>query len=219
MSSKKQQQKSVKTKTTKYSLHVEKWKDCQACSCAQGRNRVVLARGDVPCKVLFIGEAPGESEDTLGSPFVGVAGHLLEQKIIRNVFCDKLSGMTRAFTNILACIPREDTEDRKRGSKLAEPEHEQVDACQPRLAEFIKICNPKLIICLGKHAREWVGGDFKFSLKVNVPCIPVIHPSAINRMPLAKKSLECQRAVVIIQDAIDKYITNNAPYVNEEPPF
>jgi DNA polymerase len=31
----------------------------------------------VPCDVLFIGEAPGESEDAIGIPFIGPAGHLL----------------------------------------------------------------------------------------------------------------------------------------------
>ena len=38
-------------------------------------------RGSIPFNVLFVGEAPGESEDVLGFPFVGPAGKLLDHII------------------------------------------------------------------------------------------------------------------------------------------
>jgi uracil-DNA glycosylase len=41
----------------------------------------VLAKGKLPCDVLFVGEAPGESEDVTGTPFIGPAGRLLDEMI------------------------------------------------------------------------------------------------------------------------------------------
>lgn len=55
--------------TSLYQLHVNRWKDCELCSLCEGRKRVVLSRGTVPADVLFIGEAPWVSEDTIGKPF------------------------------------------------------------------------------------------------------------------------------------------------------
>jgi uracil-DNA glycosylase len=50
---------------------------CGSNLCPLAR-KVVLARGTLPCDVLFIGEGPGVSEDVTGRPFVGPAGSLLD---------------------------------------------------------------------------------------------------------------------------------------------
>lgn len=42
-----------------YRDHRAKWNNCTACSLCERRRHVVLYRGDLPCDVLFIGEAPG----------------------------------------------------------------------------------------------------------------------------------------------------------------
>jgi uracil-DNA glycosylase len=63
---------------------------------------VVLCRGRLPCDVLFVGEAPGVSEDVLGRPFVGPAGKLLDTIVER-----ALDGQYDcAMTNLVACIPK-----------------------------------------------------------------------------------------------------------------
>lgn len=54
---------------TKFELHVQTWSECSACFLSERRQNVVLARGDIPCDVLFVGEAPGPSEDIIGAPF------------------------------------------------------------------------------------------------------------------------------------------------------
>ena len=70
---------------TRYSLFVEKWKDCRDCYLCETRNRIVFARGTIPADVLFLGEAPGESENVTGVPFDGPAGNLLDAIIGRSV--------------------------------------------------------------------------------------------------------------------------------------
>ena len=58
-------------------------KKCQSCkSCALGatRTNLVFADGNPEtARIVLIGEAPGESEDLEGKPFVGRAGQLLDE--------------------------------------------------------------------------------------------------------------------------------------------
>jgi uracil-DNA glycosylase len=77
---------------TLWSAHVDDWKDCTRCPLHTVRSNVVLARGSIPCDILFVGEAPGRSEDALGKPFVGPAGILLDEMIE-----DALSGIVLGF--------------------------------------------------------------------------------------------------------------------------
>ena len=46
---------------------------------AATRKTVVFGAGNADAELMFVGEAPGASEDEQGVPFVGRAGKLLEQ--------------------------------------------------------------------------------------------------------------------------------------------
>src|SRR3954471_2435855 len=83
--------------------HVARWRDCTRCPLSQQRSNIVLARGQVPCDVLFVGEAPGASEDALAQPFCGPAGHLLDQIVERAL----PPIVSYAMTNLVCCFPRE----------------------------------------------------------------------------------------------------------------
>lgn len=61
--------------------HHQKWQNCQQCLLHLNRSQVVTFRGESPCDVLLVGEAPGRSEDALGSPFVGESGYCLKDII------------------------------------------------------------------------------------------------------------------------------------------
>jgi uracil-DNA glycosylase len=55
-------------------------RDCTRCSeLAATRKTVVFGAGNADADLMFIGEAPGASEDEQGLPFVGRAGKLLDQ--------------------------------------------------------------------------------------------------------------------------------------------
>src|SRR5581483_11002441 len=52
---------------------------CVRCSeLAATRKTVVFGAGNADADLMFVGEAPGASEDERGLPFVGRAGKLLE---------------------------------------------------------------------------------------------------------------------------------------------
>lgn len=85
-----------------FQRHKAKWIDCQRCSLCERRKHVVLVRGKIPAPVLFIGEAPGASEDVLGRPFVGPAGKLLDHIIEKGID----GQYDYAITNLVGCIPK-----------------------------------------------------------------------------------------------------------------
>lgn len=177
---------------TPWQKHVKQWRRCTRCLLANQRSRVCLARGKVPCDVLFVGEAPGLSEDTLGSPFVGPAGNLLQKIIDRN-----LRGRSYCLTNLVGCFPREAKE-----LGVNEPPKEAIEACSDRLEQMIELCNPRLVIAVGKLSDKWLKKSHGFPERL--PYEMVIHPAAILRMDPVQRGLAAQRLAVVIQDAVEE---------------
>lgn len=191
---------------TALQVFVEKWKSCDLCVLHKTRNRIVLGRGSIPCDVLFCAEAPGLSEDVIGQPMVGPAGHLLDTIIERAMEYseDGMPRWTYALTNLVCCLPI----DPETGAKAVEPEEEHVQACSERLKEFIAICNPKLIVCVGRLARDYAEPGMKHSLDLGYdgPRIDILHPAAILRMNVAGQGLAIQKCVVQISQAVSEHV-------------
>jgi len=175
--------------TSLYQRYVARWKNCRRCLLCSQRRRIVLARGRVPAPILFVGEAPGSSEDVLGRPFVGPAGHLLD-----SIIGQALDGQyDYALTNLVACYPRE-----AKAVGVNEPPSEAIEACQPRLAEFIGICRPQVIVCVGDLASK----NLKLPSRGQGPTVVgITHPAAILRMNVAQRGLVVQRCIVTIEEA------------------
>jgi DNA polymerase len=152
----------------------------------------------VPCDVLFCGEAPGASEDAIGQPFVGRAGMLLDQIVERAV----PAGVRCTFCNLVACFPRE-----AKGRGDNEPEHNEIAACRPRLAEFIELAAPKLIVWVGVLAETY-GPLATDHYAPGYRSTRIVHPAAILRMPLAQKQMATQKSVVVLRNAIEDTFTN-----------
>src|SRR5271155_4427835 len=75
---------------------------CTRCAeLAATRKTVVFGAGNADADLMFVGEAPGASEDEQGLPFVGRAGRLLDQ-LLEEI------GLERAgvwICNVLKCRP------------------------------------------------------------------------------------------------------------------
>jgi DNA polymerase len=87
---------------------------------------------------MAIGEAPGETEDRTGRPFVGAAGQLLT-RLLESI------GLRREdiyIGNVLKCRPP--------GNR--DPEPAEVDACSHFLDEQVELIRPDVILLLGRHA-------------------------------------------------------------------
>lgn len=174
----------------KFSEHKENWINCDICELCETRKNVVLLRGKIPCDVLFIGEAPGRSEDVLGKPFVGPAGQELD-KMIEVAVKNSLSNLKFAFTNLISCIPLDEA-----GGKVSAPEPQWVDACSARLTECIDLCKPKKIIYVGNEAWEYMR---KIERKIEHPpkfrSIKITHPAAILRAKSPQKEFAISKNI------------------------
>jgi uracil-DNA glycosylase family 4 len=190
-----------------FQLHLDRWKKgCGSCHCARATG-IVFCRGKLPCDVLFVGEAPGQSEDALSQPFIGPAGDLLDAIIAEAL--EEFPGLRLAFTNLVGCLPRRDD-----GSKSVEPDREQIETCRPRLTEFILLSKPKLIVWVGalsdKHGAAALGKAVTYAGSPGKveghPTIrlwaSIAHPAHLLRAPEAQKSLLRQRCVSSTRRAV-----------------
>ena len=130
---------------------INKISSCKACELHRTRRQVVIGRGDVPCNVLFIGEAPGRSEDLIGMPFVGIAGKLFE-----NMIKDALDTIAMDFslasyyvTNTVLCHPTD-----RIGGDNRQPGASEITACKQNILTIISIVEPKIICTIGKVADK-----------------------------------------------------------------
>lgn len=152
-----------------------------------------MGKGRIPADVLLVGEAPGQSENILGQPFVGPAGKLLG-RIVDDAQSDSGKQLTLFWTNLVGCMPVEEETLRKRG----EPLPDEIQACRPRLDELMKLIKPKLIVAVGGLAEKeakahgWEG---------RASVVAVVHPAAIMRMDISQRGLAIQRCVVQLSDA------------------
>lgn len=177
---------------TPYQRHKAHWSKCRACDLCKHRSRVVLARGRVPADVLFIGEAPGVSEDALGKPFMGPAGKLLD-RIIEQAIDGQHD---YALTNLVGCIPLLDD-----GKKTSQPPDSAIHECNERLHEFVRLCRPIVVVSVGGLAHKWVT---EAGFEHPEVFVSIIHPAAILRMDVSQRGLAVQRSIVIISDAVDE---------------
>lgn len=185
---------------TRFQLHLANWQNCQACELCDQRRNMVFSRGRVPCDILFIGEAPGLSEDVVGRPFVGPAGKLMDR-----IITEALTGyehMSYALTNLVCCFPKKQKE-----AGDNEPPPESIEACSKRLEEFVNLAEPRMIVCVGGLAQAWIigtKGRRHILTGYQGKLIAITHPAAILRMLLAQRPLVTRRCVVTIAEAIEE---------------
>ena len=175
----------------------KKYGACRECELCEGRDKIVLAKGTIPCDVLFIGEAPGASEDVFGKPFVGPAGKLLH-RVIDSALSEFSATPKMAFTNLVCCIPRDED-----GVKVHEPKKEHVQACYKRLQDFADLCDPQLIIFVGKFAEKYGG---TLLMNDHLVANSISHPAAVLRADVSQQELMAQRMEAILIRAFNNLV-------------
>ena len=153
--------------------------DSHACPLAETRTKLVFGAGNADADLMFVGEAPGASEDQQGLPFVGRAGKLLDQ-LLEEV------GLQRGdvfITNVICCRPP--------GNR--DPLPEEIEACKPYLYRKIELIEPEVICTLGNFATKLLTGEPTGITKVHgrpqqrevggrvVTLVPQFHPAAALR--------------------------------------
>ncbi|MDA1007780.1 MAG: uracil-DNA glycosylase [Planctomycetota bacterium] len=157
---------------------------CPHCLHATGHTRLVFGEGNPDARLMFIGEAPGETEDQLGRPFVGRAGQKLDEMICA-------MGFTRESVYIANVLKSRPPENRA-------PMPAEIDLCGPTLSAQIAIIAPSVIVTLGAPATKLIlQTDVAISKlrgvwdswkppswlqnKASVPVMPTFHPAYLLR--------------------------------------
>jgi len=162
-----------------YNQLVESWKDCKKCGLCQHRSKVCHFRGVLPSPFLFIGEAPGKGEDFVGRPFVGKAGHFLQQMLIEIFNCVHPLPFSWCIVNTVGCIPLEWT---PAGYKTRAPSGEEQQACSTRLRDLYLMSNARVVFLLGKSAENFsLTGGLTYPDVTPLKPVYLPHPSYIMR--------------------------------------
>ena len=174
--------------------HKKAWLHCSKCPLHKTRSRTCLYRGiEPPCDVLFLGDAPGPSDDSLGRPFSGPAGDTLDL-ITKQA---GLEPLIAGYSNLLACHPTNEKGQQR------EPKKSELMRCFPRVIELIKLCRPSLIVTVGITPTK-ILGSWAEGLKIDdwEPMrLEMTHPNIIYRTG-GKDSVAFPYAVVALRTHI-----------------
>ena len=139
---------------------------CAFCELYTGRINPVFARGDAQSRIMVCGMCPGLEENIQGIPFVGTAGQVLDEILIK-VF----GGSNSVYiTNLVKCFV-------KPGISL---QKHWMDRCLPYFIVQVSLIKPKVIVALGKDICNYLlnnnerigqlrGKTFKY-LNTNIVC-------------------------------------------------
>jgi uracil-DNA glycosylase family 4 len=121
-------------------------RECVRCpELAATRKTVVFGAGNADAELMFVGEAPGASEDEQGVPFVGRAGKLLE-----TLLGEIGQQRTDVFiANVLKCRPP--------GNR--DPLPIEISNCQDYLLRQVELIQPTVICTLGNFSTKLLRGD------------------------------------------------------------
>ncbi|MBQ6774908.1 MAG: uracil-DNA glycosylase [Synergistaceae bacterium] len=155
----------------------ERVRTCQKCNLCETRHNTVFGEGLTEgCRVVIIGEAPGEDEDMSGRPFVGRAGQLLTDIL------EKGGGIPRSsvyIANTIKCRPP--------GNK--DPNMDQLLACNEHLEAQLLLLHPQIIVTMGNVPTQWLTKSKLGITKMRgqwlewrgIKLFPMFHPSYLLR--------------------------------------
>ncbi len=121
-------------------------RSCTRCpELAATRRSVVFGAGNADADLMFVGEAPGASEDEQGLPFVGRAGKLLGQ-LLQEIGLDR----DETFVcNVLKCRPP--------GNR--DPQPLEIENCRSYLLSQVELIEPSIICSLGNFSTKLLRAD------------------------------------------------------------
>lgn len=168
---------------------------CRNCDLVLQRAHAVPGEGSPDARIMFVGEAPGGTEDETGRPFVGAAGQFLDAMLTG-------IGLQRSdvfITNLTKCRPP--------GNR--DPLPDEIEACHPWLRAQLAAIRPAVICTLGRFAMTaLIGPHLQISRvhgqpveKDGVLYIPLFHPAAALHQQSLRDTLvaDMQRVREILQ--------------------
>jgi uracil-DNA glycosylase family 4 len=151
---------------------------CHECRLHQGRLHAVPGSGPLEAPVIFVGEAPGKTEDLTGLPFQGAAGRFLRAQMAEM----EIPTHRTFFTNCVKCRP---PNNRK-------PYKDELTLCKTHwLLLQLELIKPEIVVLLGETAIRSMLGIRQpieaihghLQQKDDTQYLPTYHPAAAMRFP------------------------------------
>jgi DNA polymerase len=185
---------------------------CTRCAeLAATRKTVVFGAGNADAELMFVGEAPGASEDEQGLPFVGRAGRLLDQ-LLEEIGLERKKVW---ICNVLKCRPP--------GNR--DPQPLEIENCQEYLLRQVELIQPTVICTLGNFSTKLLRDDPTGITRLHghpevlligsraVRLYPIYHPAAALYTPRMLQTLREDFA------QIPELLALGAPEQPSEAPF
>jgi DNA polymerase len=129
---------------------------CRACSLWERATQTVFGEGPLSAPMVLVGEQPGDQEDLVGRPFVGPAGHVLDQALAD-------AGIDRDEVYVTNAVKHFKWKPRGKRRLHDKPSRTEAVACRPWLEAELAIVAPTVLVALGATAAQSLLGP-KFRL-------------------------------------------------------
>jgi DNA polymerase len=163
----------------------EEAKGCRNCTLWQHATQTVFGEGAIPADAMLVGEQPGDQEDRAGHPFIGPAGHVLDEAL-------ESAGLDRERLYVTNAVKHFKWTPRGKRRIHQKPNREEIHACSPWLESEVELVQPDVLVLLGATAAQAVmGPKFRVTVDRGKPLtsalaptvIATVHPSSILRAP------------------------------------
>ena len=163
-------------------------RDCRACPLWRTGTQTVFGEGPASAPLLLVGEQPGDKEDKAGQPFVGPAGHLLDEALAE-------AGIDRADTYLTNAVKHFKWTPRGKRRIHQKPNARETAACRPWVLAELEVVRPRVLVCLGATAAQsLLGRGVRVTRDRGRPlestlapvAFATVHPSSILRAPDAE---------------------------------
>jgi len=120
---------------------------CRDCPIAECGTRAVMGEGPLQAALMIVGEQPGDQEDEAGRPFVGPAGQLLDEYLVR-------AGLDRSAAYVTNAVKHFKYVQRGKHRLHQSPQAKEIDTCRWWLEAERAIIRPRVVLALGASAAR-----------------------------------------------------------------
>jgi DNA polymerase len=124
---------------------------CRDCPIADCATRAVAGEGPEQAPLMIVGEQPGDQEDMAGRPFLGPAGQLLDQHLIR-------AGIDRSAAYVTNAVKHFKFTWKGKHRLHQSPTAKEIDTCRWWLDAERALVRPRIVLALGASAARGLLG-------------------------------------------------------------
>jgi probable DNA metabolism protein len=159
--------------------------NCRRCPLYEPATQTVFGEGPADASVMFVGEQPGDQEDTIGRPFVGPAGQMMDRAM-------EEAGIDRRTVYVTNAVKHFKFTQRGKRRIHQTPEVPEIQACNFWLDVERGHVGPRLLVLMGgSAARAVLGRAVTISRERGRPIqmpdgqtvFVTVHPSYLLRIP------------------------------------